>query len=129
MTGVRALALLAGLTLVVGAARSDGDVRKSRELVVTATAYNSVPEQTADDPNRGAWGDLLQPGMRAIAVSRDLLGMGLTRGVEVTIDGLPGRYVVLDKMGERWKKRIDLYMGDDVSAARTWGVRRVKIRW
>ena len=67
--------------------------------------------------------------MQSIAVSRDLLGMGLTRGVEVEIDGLPGRWTVLDKMGRRWKKRIDLYMGVDRKAALQWGRRAVTIRY
>ncbi|HVN39144.1 MAG TPA: hypothetical protein VMW19_13335, partial [Myxococcota bacterium] len=33
-------------------------------LVVTATAYNSLPEQTSQDPNTAAWGDELKPGMK-----------------------------------------------------------------
>jgi hypothetical protein len=67
--------------------------------------------------------------MRAIAVSRDLEARGLKRGVEVEIDGLDGRYTVLDRMARRWKDKIDIYMGDDVAAARTWGKRQVTIRW
>ena len=98
-------------------------------MVVTATAYNSVPSQTDGDPRIAAWGDTLEPGMKAIAVSRDLLGIGLKRGVPVVIDGLPGEYVVLDKMASRWRRKIDIYMGEDVAAARRWGKRRVRIRW
>jgi len=103
--------------------------REPRELVVTATAYNSLPGQTAGDPAVAAWGDRLEPGMRAIAVSRDLLERGLTRGVEVEIEGLPGTYVVMDKLHRRWRKRIDIYMGTDREAARDWGKRTVRIRW
>ena len=98
-------------------------------LVVHATAYNSVASQTDGDPNIGAWGDELRPGMRAIAVSRDLLELGLTRGARVQIDGLSGEYRVLDKMAKRWRRKIDIYMGEDVRAARNWGVREVRIRW
>jgi len=98
-------------------------------MVLTATAYNSVPEQTNSEPNIGAWGDSISPGMKVIAVSRDLLELGLTRGVEVTIDGLPGTFRVLDKMGRRWEKRIDIYMGDDLTKARRWGVRTVRVSW
>jgi 3D (Asp-Asp-Asp) domain-containing protein len=29
----------------------------------------------------------------------------------------------------RWKRKIDLYMGEDVSAARRFGRRRVRIHW
>ena len=67
--------------------------------------------------------------MKAIAVSRDLLLMGITRGVEVTIEGLPGTYVVMDKLNKRWKQRIDIYMGADKEAAKQWGKRQVTIRW
>ena len=98
-------------------------------LKVTATAYNSKPSQTQGDPNLTAWGDRLAPGMKAIAVSRDLIDMGLTHGVKVRIDGLKGSYTVLDKLHKRWKRRIDIYMGNDVKAAKKWGKREVTIRW
>ncbi len=100
-----------------------------RTLVVTATAYNSLPGQTSGDPAVAAWGDRLEPGMRAIAVSRDLIELGLGHGSAVRIDGLPGRYRVLDKTASRWKRRIDIYMGVDRDAALAWGKREVRIRW
>ena len=100
-----------------------------RTLVVAASAYNSVVRQTNDQPRLTAWGDRLVPGMRAIAVSRDLIKMGLGHGVVVRIDGLSGEYVVRDKMAARWKKKIDIYMGDDVQAAKEWGNRKVTIHW
>jgi 3D (Asp-Asp-Asp) domain-containing protein len=98
-------------------------------LVVTATAYNSLHGQTNGTPDIAAWGDELRPGMKAIAVSKDLQAAGLTRGMKVKIDGLPGEYVVLDRMPSRWEKRIDIYMGEDVGAARQWGKRQVRIYW
>jgi 3D (Asp-Asp-Asp) domain-containing protein len=98
-------------------------------LVVTATAYNSLPAQTSQDPTTAAWGDKLQPGMKAIAVSPDLLEAGLVRGTKVQIEGLKGEYLVLDRMPDRWDKRIDIYMGEDERAARDWGVREVRIKW
>ncbi len=100
-----------------------------RTLEVTATAYNSLPDQGQGDPTIAAWGAKLRPGMKAIAVSRDLIQLGLTNGVEVRIDGLPGTYTVLDKTAKRWKRRIDIYMGTDVKAARQWGNRKVTIHW
>lgn len=99
------------------------------ELTVTATAYNSLPSQTYGDPNEAAWGDRLEPGMKAIAVSRDLIEIGLDHQTTVQIEGLEGSYVVLDKMAARWKKRIDIYMGVDVEAARAWGRKKVEISW
>ena len=100
-----------------------------QSLEVTATAYNSLPGQTLGDPALAAWGDRLEPGMKAIAVSRDLLELGLTHEVEVRIEGLPGRYRVLDKMAKRWQQKIDIYMGTDIQAARAWGRKTVRIRW
>lgn len=100
-----------------------------RSLEVAATAYNSVPEQTNEQPWLAAWGDPLGNGMKVIAVSRDLLELGLGRGTRVRIDGMPGEYVVLDKMHKRWERKIDIYMGDDVDAARAFGRRVVTLRW
>ena len=102
---------------------------KQKNLVVTATAFNSLPKQTQGNPNVGAWGDRITPGVNAVAVSEDLVSLGLTRGTRVSIEGLQNEYVVLDRMPARWKKRIDIYMGNDVKAARAWGKRDVKIYW
>jgi 3D (Asp-Asp-Asp) domain-containing protein len=97
--------------------------------VVTATAYNSVASQCDDDPTVAAWGDRLHPGLRAVAVSPDLIPRGLGRNARVRIYGIPGEFVVLDKMHPRWEKRIDIYMGDDIDAARRFGKRQVRIYW
>ncbi len=98
-------------------------------LVVTATAYNSVASQTGNQPNLGAWGDRLKPGMRSIAVSRDLIALGLGHNAKVRIEGLEGEYLVKDKMNKRWKQKIDIYMGKDVEAAVRWGKKQVRITW
>lgn len=103
--------------------------KNERVLKVTATAYNSLPGQTANDPSLTAWGGKLVPGMKAIAVSRDLIALGLTNGVKVKIDGLSGTFTVMDKLHKRWKQRIDIYMGTDVKSAKQWGKREVTIRW
>jgi 3D (Asp-Asp-Asp) domain-containing protein len=100
-----------------------------QSLSVLATAYNSTAAQTDARPNQGAWGDRLVPGMNVIAVSPDLVKLGLKRGTKVRIDGLEGEWIVLDRTPSRYKKRIDLYMGVDVKAARRWGRKRVTIRW
>lgn len=94
-----------------------------QSINVVASAYNSVPAQTTAKPTIAAWGDKLKPGMNAIAVSRDLIKKGLTHGTKVRIKGLPGVYIVRDKMASRWKNKIDIYMGRDVTAALEWGVR------
>ena len=98
-------------------------------LSVTATAYNSTRAQTDARPNKGAWGDRIEPGMKVIAVSRDLIKAGLKRGTKVRIDGVEGEWTVLDRTPSRLRNHIDLYMGVDIAAAREWGRRRVTIRW
>lgn len=100
-----------------------------RSMTVTATAYTSTRGQTEGNPFVGAWGDRLKPGMKAIAVSRDLLEHGLDHEVKVRIEGLEGEYAVLDKMNARFKKRIDIYMGLDTAEADQWGKRTVRISW
>jgi 3D (Asp-Asp-Asp) domain-containing protein len=100
-----------------------------RSLVVTATAYNAVRSQTGRVPDVGAWGDRLKPGMKVIAVTPDLLELGLKRGDVVKIEGIEGEWTVMDKVPKRWKRRIDLFMGKDVRAARNWGKREVRITW
>lgn len=106
-----------------------GTNKNSLSLVVTATAYTSNLGETDSNPSIAAWGDTLKPGMRAIAVSRDLIKMGLSHKKEVRIDGLKGTYIVLDKMNKRWKRKIDIYMGVDVEKAKEWGKRKVKVYW
>jgi len=102
---------------------------ETRSMEVMASAYNSVKAQTANDPTITAWGDTLKPGMKAIAISRDLLDSGLNHKMEIMIDGLEGKFIVLDKMDGRWTQKIDIYMGNDVSKAKDWGNQKVTIRW
>ncbi len=88
-----------------------------QELQVTATAYNSVSAQTDTKPNLGAWGDEILPGMPVLAVSEDLVELGLERAHEdVRVEGFEEEFVVLDKMHRRWSKKIDIYMGTDVKS-------------
>ena len=97
-------------------------------LEVKASAYNSVIAQTKpNDATTAAWGDQLVPGMKAIAVSRDLIALGLTHNTRVKIEGMEGVFLVKDKMHPRWTKKIDIYMGEDIQKALIWGVRTVTI--
>lgn len=96
---------------------------------VTATAYNSLAYQTNSNPHITAFGDSLKPGLKYIAVSRDLIRLGLKHNTPVKIEGLEGVYLVKDKMHFRWTKRIDVYMGIDVKAAKLWGRKRLCIEY
>lgn len=101
-----------------------------RSLRVTATAYTSHVKETDSTPFLAAWNNRLTPGMKVIAVSRDLLSMyGMRNGTMVRIGGLPGIFYVRDKMNKRYKKRIDIYMGMDRQKALRWGRKSVKIYW
>ena len=98
----------------------------NRKLRVTATAYSSHGNQTDKTPFLAAWNNHIRPGMKIIAVSRDMLTrFGLRNGSKVRIGGLPGYYTVRDKMNKRYKKRIDIYMGMNRRKALRWGRRSV----
>lgn len=96
-------------------------------MVVMATAYNSLDAQTLGNPLITFWGDTLVPGSKTIAVSHDLAEAGLTHNTPVKIEGLEGIFIVNDKMHSRWKKKIDIYMGNDRQKALEWGRRKVEI--
>ena len=100
------------------------------QMTVEATAYTSHVNQTDSTPNIAAWNDRLEPGMKVIAVSRDMLNKyGMKHRTKVRIKGLDGEYLVLDKMNKRWKKKIDIYMGMDLKKAFKWGRRKVELQW
>ncbi len=100
-----------------------------KEITVKATAYNSLAYQTSSNPGIAAWGDSLKPGMKCIAVSRDLLKLGLKHNIPIKIEGLDSIYLVKDKMHRRKRNQIDIYMGVDVKKAKEWGVRSLKIKY
>lgn len=98
-----------------------------KPLEVEVSAYNSVPSQTDGSPLVGAWGDSLSKRQKSVAVSRDLIALGLKHNTKVMIEGLPGVYLVRDKMAARWTKRVDIYMDDKVEKAKKWGVKKLRI--
>ena len=115
--------------LVVGCKKETRQLFEWKTREVTATAYNSLAYQTNSNPHITAFGDSLKPGLKYIAVSRNLLQEGLGHNTLVQIEGLEGMYLVKDKMNRRWRNRIDIYMGTNVKAARTWGRRKVNISY
>jgi 3D (Asp-Asp-Asp) domain-containing protein len=121
------LAIVAVAVAVCGCSSESGNNECS--MVVSVSAYNSVPSQTNSEPDVTAWGDKLKPGMKAVAVSPDLLDEGLSHGSKVKIEGLEGTYVVLDKTNARFTKRVDVYMGVDVEAAKEFGVQQLRVTW
>ncbi|MEY8849054.1 3D domain-containing protein [Psychroserpens sp. XS_ASV72] len=122
--------LLSLLALVFFQCKNDeSNLYEWKTIEVRATAYNSLSYQTDADPHITAFGDSLKPGLKYIAVSRDLLQLGLVHNTLVKVDGLDGTYLVKDKMHRRWRKTIDIYMGTDVESAKEWGRRKVNISY
>ncbi len=119
------------LICLLGSCKDPNELDESydwKPLRVTATAYNSVPGQTSfEHPEITAWGDSIKPGVKWIAVSRDLLKKGLDYNTLVKIDTFKGVYIVKDKMHPKWRNRIDIYMDKDVNKAKEWGRRKINI--
>lgn len=110
-------------------ARALVDPAHAKSMIVTATAYNSIVAQTDGTPHIGACNkSIMSSGIKVIAVSPDLVDQGLGCGTKVKVHGL-GEFVVLDKMGDKWKRRIDIHMGKKVGKALAWGQRKVRITW
>jgi len=102
----------------------------NNKLRVLATAYTSHRKQTDRTPFLAAWNNRIRPGMKIIAVSRDLIRKhGLRNGSKVRISGLKGTYVVRDKMNKRYRNKIDIYMGTNRRRALRWGRRYVTLYW
>jgi 3D (Asp-Asp-Asp) domain-containing protein len=100
-----------------------------KTIKVTASAYNSTRQQTDKNPHITAFGDSLKPGLSYVAVSNDLFRKGLKHNVPIKIEGIDSIYFVKDRMHSRWKNRIDIYMGVDITAAKEWGRKKVIISY
>ncbi len=120
--------LFLSISVITGCNNEDKNF-EWKTKTVTATAYNSVASQTENHPEVGAWGDTLKPGMKVIAVSRDLVKMGLVYDTPVKIEGMDGTYLIKDKMHGRWTNRIDIFMGKDINKAKEWGRQKVVIHY
>ncbi len=126
---MRGVSFLLLLVFVTSCSKNEVDPYVWKEIDVKASAYNSVRYQTSSNPSIAAWGDSLKPGMQCIAVSRDLIKLGLKHNTPVKIEGLNGIYLVKDKMHRRKKHQIDIYMGVDIKKAKKWGIKRLKIQY
>lgn len=116
--------------ILAGSCRSDFDKNYTwHRIQVTATAYNSLTNQTNSNPQITAFGDRLKPGLKYIAVSRDLLKKGLKHNTPIKIEGFEDIYFVKDKMHSRKRNHIDIYMGVDTKAAKIWGRKIISIKY
>tara|TARA_R110002020_G_C16121433_1_gene760370 strand:- start:318 stop:671 length:354 start_codon:yes stop_codon:yes gene_type:complete len=94
-------------------------------ILVTATIYHAVPEQTDSTPFVTASNSIINAsnpqGHRWIAVSRDLEKLGYTFGVKVCVDGagnLDGIWTVQDRMNKRFKNRIDFLVNKELKGGK-----------
>lgn len=125
--GIYSLVFLVFLT-ACGNEKENANTANYDTLNVVATAYNSTEAQTKKgNVGIAAWGDTLKPGMKAIAISRDLLDSGLSHNTEVKIEGFEGTFLVKDKMNKRWTNKIDIYMGINEEKAKNWGKQQIAI--
>lgn len=132
---VRHPALLTVAVLILGTALwqpGDAQAREPRgwqTMEVTATSFTLAEEETKrGNVGLTAFGDLLEPTSKAIAVSRDLLRKGLSYGTRIRVEGLPGVYTVRDKMHRRWRDKIDILFARKKRALE-WGRQTVTIRY
>jgi len=102
-------------------------------ILVTATIYHAVPEQTDSTPDITASGariDINNPlKHRWIAVSRDLEDKGFVFGVKVCVTGagqLDGIWTVQDRMNSRWTNRIDFLVNEELKDGK-WDNVRIEI--
>ena len=124
----RERARLARIALNKREERRFGKLSSKRKITVHATAYTSHTDQTDSTPFLAAWSNPIRPGMKIVAVSRDLITKyGITNGSKIRISGLRGVYTVRDKMNKKWRKRVDIYMGTNRRRALRWGKRRVSL--
>lgn len=79
------------------------------------------------NPAITAFGDTLKPGMKVIAVSRDLLDSGLTHNSKIYIPQLEDTFLVKDKMNRRFIRKIDIYFGVDRDSAIEWGLQKTEV--
>ena len=99
-------------------------------IMVTATIYHAVPEQTDSTPHITASGKHINmenpQSHRWIAVSRDLEAKGYTFGVKVKITGagdLDGVWTVQDRMNKRFTNRIDFLVNKKLKGGKWENVR------
>lgn len=80
-------------------------INEISKVIVKATAYNAVPDQTDSDPNITAC--LVKPTIGSVAVSQDLYFKGWTCGKRIHIKEL-GIFIIKDVMHYRKTNQIDI---------------------
>jgi len=115
---------LAVLALALAACNPHGEV-----ATVTVGAFSIGLRGPGDEPTRGKWGDELKPGIKALAVSPDLVARGMGPGTRVRIEGMPSGYRVRDQLPDGTRERIEIFMGTDAASVEHFGEKRMRIWW
>ena len=104
--------LLVALFIVISSCKKrEVDSYVWKEITVKSSAYNSLKYQTDSNPSIAAWGDSLIPGMRSVAVSRDLIRLGLKHNTPIKIEGLDSIYLEKIKcIDEKETKLISIWV-------------------
>jgi len=104
---------------------------KNHHILVTATAYTaqSCGHRKNSRP-KAANGECLSPDVNAIAVSPDLIARhGISMNQTVRLEGFDRDFKVMDLTSSRLQKTIDIYFGNNQTAARQWGRRTLILSW
>lgn len=91
-------------------------------MYLKVSAYNSIEDQTDNDPYTGAWNNKVRKGM--VAISRDLEEFGLTNKTPIILEGK--EYTILDRMHSRKRKQVDIWMERKCDAEH-WGLKVCQI--
>lgn len=90
----------------------------------TIFAYNSVPEQTDGSPCISA--DNKDICERYARGEKMVATNDFTLGTELFLGDL-GRFIVVDRMNERYSKTIDIFMGYDIAKAKEFGKKKMTV--
>lgn len=100
------------------------EVKKTDQATRTVTAYNSVPEQTDATPCIAADGSDI---CARYAAGELICAANWVRlGTRLRVPGY-GDCTVADRMAPKNGEKVDVYLGQDVAAARAWGARRIEV--
>ena len=102
-------------------AAAEKQPEKIREIIVSATAYSSTPDQTDDSPFITAWNTRVRDGIVAANF--------LPFGTKIKIPDIYGNkiFVVEDRMNRRYWHKVDIWFPDRQSALE-FGLRTIKIQ-
>ena len=101
------------------------EVKKAEGPTRLVTAYNSVREQTDDTPCIAADGTDICARYRAGELI--CAANWVPIGTRLRVEGY-GDCTVADRMAPKHNEKVDVFLDQDVAAARAWGARRKRVK-